>query len=47
MYFTFWNIFNNNNQDQEKNRQNRKKTSIVDDIDIDGMGDHTRFPYKK
>jgi hypothetical protein len=47
MYFTFWNIFNNSKQNQERNREDRKKTSRVDDIDLDGMGDHTRFTYKK
>jgi hypothetical protein len=42
MYFTIWNIF----YSSKKQRQENYPTidNIADDIDLDGMGNFSRFP---
>ena len=45
MYFTIWNIF----YSSKKQRQENYPTidNIADDIDLDGMGNFSRFPVDK
>ena len=42
MYFTIWNIYRNNNTQKEQRRENQHNSS--DPIDMNGMGDFSRFP---
>jgi hypothetical protein len=38
MYFTIWNIFNGSKKQREENGP------VVDETDMDGMGNFSRFP---
>lgn len=45
MYFTFWNIVHNNKI--QNNRKASGRDSSSDELDMDGMGNFSRFPPDK
>ena len=44
MYFTMWNIFYSSKKQRE---ENYPTVNRVDDMDMDGMGNFSRFPIEK
>lgn len=50
MYFTIWNIFNGAKKNREENypdyydRHGQMREPTADDMDMDGMGNFSRFP---
>ena len=53
MYFTIWNIFNGAKKNREENypdyydRHGQMREPTADDMDMDGMGNFSRFPVNK
>ncbi len=49
MYFTMWNIFYSSKKQREENYPNYydRHGSVSDNMDMDGMGNFSRFPIEK
>ena len=47
MYFTLWNIFYSSKKQREENYPKLDKMREADAIDMDGMGNFSRFPVDK
>jgi hypothetical protein len=47
MYFTIWNIFYSSRKSREENYPALDKMREADAMDMDGMGNFSRFPVDK